>query len=413
MKKTARNFVLKILNSLARRRVFPSSKIVGITGSVGKTTTKDAVAKILESQFAVLASAKSLNSEFGVPLTLLGEKSGFANPVAWTAILLRAFFKSFSKISAEKIVLELGVDAPGDFDRLLALVRPTIGVFLNVAPVHIAPGQFENLSAIAAEKRKLIENLPEDGVAILSADDEFSRTTKTAARKIFFGFGENADLRASEISENLDGISARIFWENESAEIKIPILGRQNFPSILAALAVGLASGISLEKGISALADFRLPPGRFNLLAGIRGSKILDGSYNSNPKSLSAGLATFAKLPAARRIFVGGQMNELGADSPRLHREIAEKISADLVVGVFGDSKIFTDAARAKNIPAEFFPTAELAGEFLRNEIRAGDLIFLKGSQNKVRLERAVAAILADPADEKFLCRREKEWREI
>jgi UDP-N-acetylmuramoyl-tripeptide--D-alanyl-D-alanine ligase len=408
LKKTARNFVLKILNSLARRRISASSTIIGITGSVGKTTAKDAATRILESQFTVLANAKSFNSEFGVPLTLLGEKSGFANPISWLAILFRAFFKSFSKIVAEKIVLELGVDAPGDFDRLLAVVRPKIGVFLNVAPVHIAPGQFENLSAIAAEKSKLIENLPTDGVAILNADDEFSRETKTAARKIFFGFAENADLRASEISENLDGISARIFWQNEKAELKIPIIGQQNLPSILAALAVGLASGIELKKAISALADFRLPPGRLNLLAGIRGSKILDGTYNSNPKSLAAGLATFARLPAARRIFVGGQMNELGADSARLHRELAAQIVADLVVGVHGDARIFTEVAGGK-----FFDTAEEAGEFLKNEIRAGDLIFLKGSQNKVRLEKIVAAILAKPDDRKLLCRQEREWQKI
>lgn len=411
MKKLGRNLVLQILNSLARRRISPSATIIGITGSVGKTTTKDATAQILATRFQVLANAKSLNSEFGVPLTLLEAQSGFANPLAWAGILARSFAKSFTPIAAQKIVLELGVDRPGDFGKFFEIVQPQIGVFLNVAPVHLAPGQFASLQEIAQEKRKLIEHLPENGVAILNADDQFSRETKTKARQIFFGLSEQADLRASEIRENFDGLSARISWENETAELRIPILGEQNLSSILAALTVGLTSGISLKEGVSSLASFHLPPGRFNLLAGINDSRILDGTYNSNPKSLSAGLATFAKLQATRKIFVGGQMNELGAKSAELHREVAEKISADLVIGVFGDARIFVEVASARGIPAKFFETAEAAGEFLRNEIRAGDLVFLKGSQNKVRLEKTVATILANPTDRKLLCRQEEAWK--
>jgi len=413
LQKLARNFVLKILDVLARRRVSTSSTIIGITGSVGKTTAKDATAQILASQFSILANVKSLNSEFGVPLTLLEMESGFANLFSWIKILTKSFFRSFSKISAEKIVLELGVDSPDDCDKFLALVRPQIGVLLNVAPVHLALGQFEDLESIAREKRKLIENLSENEIAILNADDDFSRETKTVARKFLFGFSKNSDLRADKVRENLDGLSARVFWQNKTAELKIPIIGRQNLPSILAAIAVGLASGIDFEKCISVLSDFHLPPGRLNLLVGIHGSKILDGSYNSNPKSLQAGLETFAKLKAKRKIFVGGQMNELGEDSARLHREVAEQISADLVVGVFGDSRIFTEVATEKKIPARFFETVELATEFLRNEIRTGDLIFLKGSQNRVRLEKIVAEILANPTDRNFLCRQEKEWQKI
>lgn len=406
-----RNFVLKFLNLHARRRIPANSTIIGITGSVGKTTTKDAAAKILAKRFSVLANEKSLNSEFGVPLTLLEEESGFSNPLKWLRILWRAEWRGTKKLKVKKIVLELGADAPGDISKLLEVVRPRIGVFLNVAPVHLATGQFENLEAIAQEKRKLIESLPKNGVAILNAEDDFSRETKTAARKIFFGFGKNADLRATKIQESWDGISTKIFWKNESVELKIPILGRQNLPSILAALAIGIVSGISLKKGISALSDFRLPPGRLNPLAGIHDSKIIDGSYNSNPTSLSAALETFRKLKAKRKIFVGGQMNELGKNSQKMHREVADKIKAHLVIGVFGDAKIFVEVARAKKIPAKFFETAEAAGKFLRKEVKTGDLVFLKGSQNKVRLEKTVAKILANPDDRELLCRQEKVWK--
>ncbi|MFH0834094.1 MAG: UDP-N-acetylmuramoyl-tripeptide--D-alanyl-D-alanine ligase [Patescibacteria group bacterium] len=404
MKKLARHLVLKFLSLHARRRVSAKSTIVGITGSVGKTTAKDAAAQILASRFKVLANKKSLNSEFGVPLTLLEENSGFSNPLKWLGILWRAEWRGTCKLSAEKIVLELGADKPGDIAKLLEIVRPQIGVFLNVAPVHLAAGQFANVEAIAQEKRKLIENLPESGIAILNADDEFSRETKTKARKIFFGFGKNANLRTEKIVENLNGISAQIFWKKESAQLTVPIVGRQNLPSILAALAVGLASGIPLKKAVSALADFHLPSGRLNLLSGICGAKILDGSYNSNPKSLAAALDTLAHLPAKRKIFVGGQMNELGAESEKFHRELGAKAAkiADLIIGVHGDAKFFG---------GKFFATAGEAGKFLQKEIRAGDLLLVKGSQNKVRLEKTIAQLLADPNDQKLLCRQEADWQ--
>ncbi len=411
MKKFSRELVLKILNALARRRIPTSATIVGITGSVGKTTAKDAAAQILAARFKILANAKSLNSEFGVPLTLLGEKSGFANPLTWAGILGRAFLKSFTKISADKIVLELGVDKPNDFGKFFAVIEPQIGVFLNVAPVHLAPGQFANLTEIAREKRQLIENLPKNGIAILNVDDKFARVTKTKARKIFFGLSAKADLRASSVRESCTGLSAKITWQKETAMLKAPIIGQQNLPSLLAALAVGLASGISLKTGVAALKNFHLAPGRFNLLAGIHGAKIIDGTYNSNPQSLAAGLATFAKLKAKRKIFVGGQMNELGENSAKLHRAVAAKIKADLVIGVFGDAKFFVEAARKRKIPTKFFATAEAAGIFLRQELRAGDLVFLKGSQNKVRLEKTVAAILANTTDRKSLCRQEHAWK--
>lgn len=414
MKKFLRSTILKFLNLHARRRVPSSATIIGITGSVGKTTAKDAAAKILATRFDTLENKKSLNSEFGVPLTLLEEESGFSNPLKWLGILWRAEWRGTYKLKAEKIVLELGADTPGDISKLLKIVRPKIGVFLNVAPVHLAEGQFESLADIAREKRKLIENLPEDGIAILNADDEFLRETETKARKIFFGLSGKADLRASRVTESLDGISAKISWRQETAELKVPIIGRQNLPSILAALAVGIASGIGLKKGVAALADFHLAPGRLNLLDGVNGAKILDGSYNSNPTSLAAALETFEKLEAKRKIFLGGQMNELGAESEKFHRELGERSAriADLVIAVHGYSRFFATAARAQNKPSEYFTNAEQAGEFLKKAVKKGDLILAKGSQNNVRLERALAKILANPEDRRLLCRQENAWKD-
>jgi len=409
MKKICRKLVLALLIFFAKRRIPAQAKIIGVTGSVGKTTAKEAAAKILKTRFQILANEKSLNSEFGVPLTLLQEKSGFSDPLKWFGILWRAEWKSFSKIKADKIILELGVDKPSDLKKLLKIVQPTIGVFLNAKPVHLAHGQFNSVQEIAKEKSLLIESLPESGVAILNADDKFASAVKTQARKILFGLSEKAELRATQIRESSTGISAKITWKNESAEFHAPILGQQNLPSILAAIAVGIACGIGLSKSVAALSNFTLPPGRLNLLLGIHGSRIIDGSYNSNPASLAAALETLDKLEAKRKIVVLGQMNELGESSEKYHRELAKKAVAvaDEVVGVFGDAKFFIKAAEAENKPAHFFETAALAGEWLQGELRAGDLLLVKGSQNNVRLEKCVELLLANREDKRLLCRVE------
>ncbi len=381
---------------------------------MGKTTAKEATSKILQNRFKTLASAKSLNSEFGVALTLLEEESGFSNPLKWLAILFRAEWRSFTKIEAKKIILELGVDAPGDFRKLLKMVKPQIGVFLNVAPVHLAHGQFRNVEEIAREKSLLIENLPKSGMAILNADDEFTRTVKTKAKKIFFGFSAKADLRATEIRESIKGISAKITWRKETIRLQIPILGRANLYSLLSAIAVGIASGVGLKKSAAALADFHLPPGRLNLFEGIRGSKIIDGSYNSNPTSLGAALETLGKLKTSgRKIVVLGQMNELGENSKKLHHELGKKAAkvADEVIGVFGDAKIFTTEAKRAKKKIKFFAKAGATGEWLKKELKKNDLVLMKGSQNNVRLERAIAKVLANPEDKKLLCRQEKAWK--
>jgi len=411
VKKFLRNFVLRFLISHAQRRISEKNQIIGITGSVGKTTTKEAAAKILRTCFETLASGKSMNSEFGITLTLLEEESGFSNPFKWMLILLRAKWKSFSKIEAEKIVLEFGIDQPGDLARLLEIAKPKIGVFLNAKPVHLAI--FRNIAEIAREKSLLIEQLPKNGVAILNADDEFSRGVKTVARKIFFGEAKNADLRVVEIRENTDGIRAKILWKNEKVNFEAPILGRQNLPSILAGIAVGLAVGVDLKKAVEILKNFHLPSGRLNLLAGMNDSKIIDGSYNSNPASTTAALETFRNLKTGgKKIAVLGQMNELGETSEKYHREVGVRAAeiADEVVAVFGDARFFAAAAREANKPTQFFEKAETAGEWLKTRVKKNDLILVKGSQNCVRLERVVEKILANPKDQKFLCRQEKAW---
>lgn len=399
---------------MAKKRISKKTEIIGITGSVGKTTTKEAAIKILSTKFKTHANKKSFNSEFGVPLTLLQENSGHSSPGAWLKILVKSFSKAFSKLHFEKIILELGVDSPGDMSKLLELVQPKIGVVLAIKPVHLAEGQFKSVRDIAKEKGLLINKLPPKGVAILNADDPFVAEMKTTAKKITFGIKNSADLQARNITETIDGLTAQISWQNQNEKLVAPILGKHNLTSLLAAIAIGLVSGIELKECVKALASFRLPPGRLNLLEGINGSKIIDGSYNANPASVSAALETLKNLETSgKKIAVLGQMNELGTESKHLHNKVAEIAAnaADEVIGVFGDAVIFTKKAQKVNKPAKFFETAEEASKYLKNNIQTNDLVLIKGSQNNVRLEKCVKKILLNPTKDSYLlCRQEKEW---
>lgn len=405
--------VVALLSRLAARRLSDATLVIGITGSVGKTTAKEVTALILAIKYRTQATKKSFNSEFGLPLTILEETSGGSSPRAWASVLTRAIVKSKTKLTAEMLVLELGVDQPGDMDHLLSIVQPTIGMCTAVAPVHLAPGQFRSVEEIAHEKAKLIETLPGSGTAILNADDPLVTSIKTTARTIRFGIHNPADVMARQITETATGITCDVVYGAESLPLQLPIVGIHNLYPILAGITVGLAVGIELRTALTALADFRLPPGRGNVLPGVSASSIIDGSYNANPASTRALLETLQRLPATRKIAVLGQMNELGDASGDLHRKIGTTAVqvADLVIGVYGDADIIVETVREAGKEARFFETAREAGEYLRGTLAAGDLVLVKGSQNNVRLEKCVKEILADPTSaEAVLCRQGEEW---
>ncbi len=416
LKQTLRTAVLGLLNWLASWRLTPDMTIIGITGSVGKTTTKEATAKVLAMRYSIHTNQKSFNSEFGVPLTILEQESGYSSPLNWLLILLKSFGKGFTKLAAEKLILELGVDAPGDLDKLLKLVQPSIGVVTTIAPVHLAARQFHSIEEIATEKAKLVASLPATGVAILNADDPRVTTMVTPAQRLTFGITEPADLTASDIVESLNGLSTTITYKDQSEKLTVPILGQHNLYSLLAAICVGLASELPLKACITALTDFQLPPGRLNLLNGVNGSRIIDGSYNANPASIRAALITLGKLKTpGRKIVLLGQMNDLGTESGHLHHELGTTAAAvaDEVIGVAGEAWGCVTAAKAAGIPAKFFTTAEEAADYLAPSYRlqAGDLLLVKGSQNGIRLEHAIAKLLADPADLQLLCRQDEYWQ--
>lgn len=418
-----KKYVLYLLKKFAKRRLKNfKGTIIGVTGSVGKTSMKEAIYTVLNTKYRVLRNKGSMNTEFGLPLTVLELDTGWKSIVKWSYLIFRAFFKSFHKMYYEVIVVEMGVDKPGDMDALLSIVRPDIGIIGPIAPVHLEKHQFKSIDEVFEEKSKLIKALPKDGVAILFADDDRVLELKKGRGKTFtYGTVPEADFKATGIEEDINGIRFNLNMEGHRAEVVVPVLGKHHVNVILPAIICGLAFKMELPEIIEAIKRFKLPPGRLNLIEGfLDGLTIVDSSYNSSPKSCVEALNTLASLkPHAhgRRIAVLGNMNELGEEAPRLHAEVGKNIpgSCDILVTVGGFAGIFADTAEEKGLKHiyRFSNVSELIEKF-KKELKENDIVLVKGSQNNVRLEKFVKAIMKFPEQaEEVLVRQGKVWERI
>jgi len=423
MKTFFRKIVLNLLVGLAKvrlKRLRPF--IIGVTGSVGKTSTKDAIYVLLRSRYNIIRNEKSLNTEFGLPLAILEQPSGFSSALEWVAIIGKGVWKAFvGGKHLQMMVLEMGVDKPGDMTELLRLVRPQIAVFTNVKPVHLGPGQFKDLDDIFLEKKKLFEALPEKGIAVLNADDGYvvglRETLK--CKKMFYGGSEIADVRVLEAETSLQGISCTLQYKNEVVHGSFSLLGAFQIYVLLPAIAVGLTQGFTLQECVEKLKDFIPPPGRMTVIPGVKGSTILDSTYNASPETMKEALNLLREVAPGRKVAVLGNMNELGEQTEQFHREIGRHASkrTDMLVTVGELAKIIGEEAQKEGLLAagihHYDDSLEAAG-FLSTIIEEGDTILVKGSQNRVRLERLVAALMADPSKApKMLVRQEKHWKHI
>ncbi|MBI5414401.1 UDP-N-acetylmuramoyl-tripeptide--D-alanyl-D-alanine ligase [Candidatus Peregrinibacteria bacterium] len=413
MKKIAQKFILFLLKKKAKAVLNSSAKIIGVTGSVGKTTTKNAIAHVLSSRYKVLASQEGFNTEIGILLTLLGEhESGFSSPMKWICILWRIFWKKLE--IPEIIVLEYGVDAPGDMDKLLRIAQPSYGVLTKIAPIHLGESQFPNLEGIRDEKAKLLFSIPSGGMAILNHDDEKIREIfpQIHGKTCSFGTSPDADYTITEIKQYDDGISFHVKNDTDSATFRVPLLGIYHITVLLPAIILGKEFGISLQESTELLKNFSPPPGRGKILAGKNGSVLWDFSYNSSISSATAALQTLKEISAQRKLALLGNMNEIGKYSAEFHLELGKIAAkyADEIFFVGKEHEHFAEGVQGKK-PLSIFENAVLAGEHLKNILTEGDFLLIKGSQNDVFLERAVAKILKNPEDAKFLCRQGKEWK--
>lgn len=393
-------------------------QVIAITGSVGKTSTKEAIFMILSSRFDVYSSKKSFNTEFGLSLAVLQEEeSGFSSPMAWLRILRRVYFGK--KKVCKKVILEMGADKPGDIKKLVKIAPPKIAVVTAVRPVHLAPGQFRSLEAIAAEKGVLVRSLPKEGMAILNNDDEWVRAMPTIAGRLTYGVKNEAMLMAKEIRAGAKDLQFTAHFGVQKAEFRVPVLGEFQVYVLLPAIAVGLQLGMKLSECAAALADFSLPPGRMNPIAGVNKSQIIDSSYNASPATVGTALELLASLKATRKIAALGTMNELGEMTHEAHIEIGKKAAqvAQILVTVGQEAPTIRRGALEGGMQEEqihaFFDSEE-AGQFLQGQLKQGDLVLVKGSQNRVRMEKLVKLIMKEPQKAgELLCRQGAAWEKV
>ncbi len=403
---------------LARHKPF----IIGITGNLGKTSTKDAIYAVMRQHFYVRRSEKSMNSEFGVPLTILGERSGWNNPVRWMFIIIRGFFVLFKKNYPTHLVLEIGADRPGDIKKISEWIHPDICVVTQFGEVPVHVEFFENRDAVINEKGYLVEALKSDGLFIYNADDHDAQKllTKTEAKRISIGINEGADIKANNVKvygTPIEGTEADIVINGATHHLVLPeVLGKSPVYCVLPALAISKELSISPEVACASLRESDKPKGRMRLLSGINGSVIIDDTYNASPKATEHGLKTLASIETTgRKIAVLGDMLELGEFTHDEHYKIGKEAAKSC-------HKLYTVGIRARVI-AEGALDGKMddlnimecdssieAGKELVKVIGPNDIIYIKGSQG-VRMERAVKMILSEKHEpKKVLVRQEREW---
>ena len=354
-------------------------RLAAVTGSAGKTTTKEILAALLAARFRVLKSEGNLNNEFGLPLQLLRLDD-----------------------THEAAVVELGMSHAGELKRLAEIARPDVGVVTRVAPVHLE--FFASVDEIALAKRELIEGLAgPESVAVLNADDpRVARFAQAApGRVVTFGLAEGADFRADNINDRgMDGTDFDFLGPDGRARLTLPLAGRHNISNALAALAAASVWGVGAAEANESFPNLQATGMRGRILRYAAGFSVINDCYNSNPVALAAMADLLAHTPApGRRILAAGEMLELGPSSPELHREAGRAAASsgklDWIIGVQGNAESFIGGAIEAGQPVartQFFQSSTEAGEFFVHLMQQGDHLLVKGSRG-VKMERIVEAL--------------------
>lgn len=400
--------------------------IVAITGSVGKTSTKDAVYAVFSKFTYVRKSDKNYNSEIGLPLTILGVPNGWSNPSTWIKNILKGFWLIIVPHKYPKwLVLEVGVGKPGDMKRTASWLKTdaVIMTAIGETPVHIE--FFNSRKHLIEEKAGLIKTLKKNGILVLNADDEaiLEMKNKSNNRVITYGFCDNVDIKASNMNilyspnNELKGIVYKLETGGSSLPVMLEnVLGKNYVYASLATLA--LASGFkwSLIDSISALRIYNASPGRMSLLAGINNSLLIDDTYNSSPFACETAIKSLGEIKGTgRKIAVLGDMLELGRHTDEAHFAMGSfiKDNADILVVVGQRAKNIKNGAIESGMDLNNifeFDNSRETGEFLKNLVKPGDVVLVKGSQG-MRMERAVEQILSDQLNKKnLLSRQDREW---
>jgi UDP-N-acetylmuramoyl-tripeptide--D-alanyl-D-alanine ligase len=359
-------------------------QIVAITGSVGKTSAKEAIFEVLKIKFGGQArkSFGNLNTETGVPLAILGFENSPSNWLSWFPIIFAAPLAATANSDTKVLVLEMAADKPGDIAYLTSFVKPHIAVLTSIGPAHLSA--FGTLEKIASEKTGLLRALPKDGWAVLNIDNEYVRKASYGGwwRKMTYGQELSADVKFSNVTARIKSFQAETSFDlvinNVKKSVSLAMLGEPFVYAALAAYAVGQIFETKENDIMTGLKNVKPEKHRMNIFAGLNGSIIIDDSYNANPVSMKAALEILKNLPAdkgGRKITVLGDMREIGKITDEEHRLIGEyaKEVADVVVGVGDLAKKYKGQ--------KYFTNADLASEYLLNEVKENDILLIKASR--------------------------------
>lgn len=430
------SFFHTLLAKVARKQLAAHHPhIIAITGSVGKTSTRTAVAQALSARYRVRTAKKNYNNEIGVPLAILGETSPGRNAWEWMKLLARNLKK---EEMPEYLVLEYGADKPGDIAYLGTIAKPEVAVITAVSPVHLS--NYPTLDALIEEKASLGDWVDESGLVVLNMDNDHTRTMRGRyrGRVITYGIHHDADIMAHDVAfftkkdgdgkfmpgEDFARMTATIVAQGERVPITLTnCISETVLSSVLAACAVALFYEVPLQAAAHALEKQTRPVlGRLNPLSGIRGALIIDDSYNAAPASTLAALDVLsAFIPGEthdRHIAVLGDMAELGTLTEQEHRAVGRRVAevANLFLAVGPHMRIAADEAVAAGMDrecVEWFKDSIEAGRYLDQHVQGGDIVLIKGSQS-MRMERAVKDIMAEPLKaSELLVRQEPRWQKV
>lgn len=425
-----RKIVVVILTTQAKfllSRKHP--KIIAVTGSAGKTSTKDAIFCVLsENGRFVRKSVKSYNSELGVPLTVLGLESGWGSPWRWGLNIIKGCIAILSREPyPDWLVVEVGADRPGDIRSIASWLKPDVAVITSIPDIPVHVEYFQSPEDLANEKKGLAEHMAHDGILIINGDDTYTQQIYEEFRSVAtsFGFaGHNAFVAADAGIQYQDKrpVGMHFYSEHSGARIEVSTfgaLGKPRIYSALAALAVAEVAGVAQEAAAEALSKWEPPPGRMRLLEGIRGSLIIDDTYNSSPAAVMSALDTLKELKGfKKKIALLGDMLELGRFSTDAHKQAGEhaKKCVEMLISVGFRAKAMTEAALDIGMPETKLRQYEQgeavrAAKELEPEIDAQTVILIKGSQG-MRMEKSVFELMAEPMRAReLLVRMDRDWR--
>ncbi|MCH7529783.1 hypothetical protein IIB50_01565, partial [Patescibacteria group bacterium] len=401
-------FILEIESRLVLKKYKP--KIIAITGSVGKTSAKDAIYSVLSDSFFVRKSDKSFNSEIGIPLTILGCPNAWSSLLLWTKNIFEGFVLIVLKNHYPKwLILEVGADRPGDIKNITRWLKPDIVVVTRIPDVPVHVEFFASPADVLKEKNYLVKALKKDGILILNHDDENVMSLKQDLEHLItFGFKEGSNMQAANDNVYYQagvpvGIRFRVDYKGNSVPIEINgVVGRQHIDSALAALSVGSSQNLNIVAMGQSLSHHNTPLGRMKLIEGINKSTIIDDSYNSSPIAAEEALNALHRMNTeGRKIAVLGDMLELGSYTAEEHNKVGKQAAgvADILMTVGVRSQLIGESAQENGMKKKhihILNDSYTAGGKLKNIISAGDLVLIKGSQS-VRMERIVEEIMEHP----------------